>query len=48
VINYQLLINDVALLRNRYLGVMKALESKNFMLGHLIRLRTAGMEDITL
>jgi hypothetical protein len=25
---------------------MKALESKNFMLGHIVRLRAAGMEDI--
>jgi hypothetical protein len=27
---------------------MKGLESKNFMLGHVARLRTAGMEDISL
>ena len=48
VIDYELLINQVALLRNRWLGVMKALESKNFMLGHTVRLRTAGMEDVSL
>ncbi len=48
VINYETLINEVALLRNRWLGIMKALESKNFMLGHLIRLRTAGMEDVSV
>jgi hypothetical protein len=48
VIDYEVLINEVALLRNKWLGVMKALESKNFMLGHVVRLRTAGMEDITL
>ena len=48
VIDFEVLINEVALLRNRYLGIMKGLESKNFMLGHLIRLRTAGMEDFTL
>lgn len=45
VINYQILINEVALLRNNYLGILKGLESKNFMLGHISRLRTAGMED---
>jgi len=27
---------------------MKGLESKNFMLGHVVRLRAAGMEDITI
>jgi hypothetical protein len=45
VIDFEVLINEVGLLRNRYLGIMKALESKNFMMGHLVRLKTAGMED---
>lgn len=48
VVNYEILINEVALLRNQWLGLMKGLESKNFMLGHIVRLRTAGMEDVTL
>ena len=48
VIDFETLINEVALLRNRYLGIMKSLESKNFMLGHVVRLRAAGMEDIQL
>jgi hypothetical protein len=48
VIDYETLINEVAFLRNRWLGIIKALESKNFMLGHVVRLRTAGMEDIIL
>ena len=46
VIDFETLINELALLRNRYLGIMKAMESKNFMLGHIVRLRAAGMEDI--
>jgi hypothetical protein len=48
VIDMEVLINEVALLRNRWLGIMKALESKNFMLGHIVRLRAAGMEDISM
>jgi hypothetical protein len=48
VINYEVLINEVALMRNKWIGLIKGLESKNFMLGHIVRLRTAGMEDITL
>jgi len=48
VIDFETIINEVALLRNRYLGIMKAMESKNFMLGHVVRLRAAGMEDIQL
>ena len=46
VIDFETLINEVALLRNRYLGIMKAMETKNFMLGHIVRLRAAGIEDI--
>ena len=48
VIDMESLVNEVALLRNRYLGFMKGLESKNFMMGHLVRLKTAGMEDFTI
>ena len=48
VIDFETIINEVALLRNRFLGIMKAMESKNFMLGHVVRLRAAGMEDIQL
>ena len=48
VIDMETIINEVALLRNRWLGIMKGLESKNFMLGHITRLRTAGMEDVTV
>ena len=48
VIDFEVLINEVALLRNKWLGIMKGLDSKNFMLGHVVRLRSAGMEDITI
>lgn len=48
VIDYETIINEVALLRNKYLGIMKGLESKNYMQGHLVRLKTAGMEDYSV
>ena len=48
VIDFETLINEVALLRNKYLGIIKGFESKNFMMGHIVRLRTAGMEDVTV
>lgn len=48
VVDMEVLINEVALLRNRWLGILKGLESKNFMLGHVVRLRAAGMEDISM
>jgi hypothetical protein len=48
VIDFETIINEVALIRNKWLGIMKGIESKNFMLGHVVRLRTAGMEDIVV
>jgi hypothetical protein len=46
VIDFETIINEVALLRNKWLGMMKGLENKQWMLGHIVRLRTAGMEDV--
>lgn len=48
VIDFETIINEVALLRNKWLGIMKGLDSKSWMSGHIVRLRTAGMEDIQL
>mgnify|MGYP003337487451 CR=1 FL=1 len=46
VVDYEVLINEVALLRNKWLGIMKGLDAKQWQMGHIVRLRTAGMEDI--
>jgi hypothetical protein len=48
VIDFETIINEVALLRNKWLGIMKGLETKQWQMGHIVRLRTAGMEDITI
>jgi hypothetical protein len=48
VIDMEVLINEVALLRNRWLGIMKGLEAKQWQMGHIVRLRTSGMEDISI
>lgn len=48
VVDFELLINEVALLRNRWLGIMKGLDSKQWQLGHIVKLRTAGMEDVVV
>jgi len=48
VVDFEILINEVALLRNQWLGIMKGLDTKQWQLGHIVKLRTAGMEDITL
>ena len=48
VIDFETIINEVALLRNRWLGIMKGLETKQWQMGHIVRLRTAGMEDVSV
>jgi len=48
VIEYEVLINEVALMRNKWLGIMKGLDTKQWQLGHVVKLRTAGMEDVQL
>ena len=42
------LVNEVAFLRNQYLGIMKALDNKQWQITNIVKLRTAGMEDINL
>ena len=48
IVDQELLINEFALLRNKWLGVLKALDAKGFAINNVIKLRTAGMEDATL
>ena len=48
VIDFETIVNEVELLRNRWLGIMKGLEAKQWQMGHIVRLRTAGMEDISI
>lgn len=48
ILEYEMLINEVALLRNKFLALMKGLESKNFMLGHIVKLKAAGFDDYNI
>ena len=48
VINLTHLCNQYALIRNKYLGIMKGLDTKQWQIGHITRLRTAGMEDVVI
>ncbi len=45
VVSMTLIVNEVALLRNKFLSISKGLETKNFMAGHIIKLRVAGLDD---
>lgn len=48
VVSYETIINEVALLRNKWLGVMKGIDSKQWQLSNLVRLKVAGMEDFNI
>jgi hypothetical protein len=48
VVDLTLVVNEVALLRNKFLGISKGFEAKNFMTGHIIKLRVAGLDDASL
>ena len=48
VVDYEKLINEFALIRNKWLGVIKALDQKQWQLTNIVKLRVAGIEDATL
>lgn len=48
VVDMEKIINEFALLRNKWLGITKALDVKQWQLSNIIKLRVAGMEDATL
>lgn len=48
VVDYEKIINEFALLRNKWLGVLKALDIKQWQLSNVIKLRVAGMEDASV
>ena len=48
VVDLQYLINEFSLVRNRYIGIIKALEAKQFQINNIVKLRAAGLEDISL
>ena len=48
VVDFEKIINEFALLRNKWLGITKALDVKQWQLSNVIKLRTAGMEDASL
>ena len=48
VIDSQHLVNEFALVRNKMMGVIKALDAKQFQINNIVKLRAAGLEDINL
>ena len=48
VVTMQQLVNEFALIRNKFQGVIKALDAKQFQINNVIKLRVAGLDDVTL
>ena len=48
VVDFEKIINEFALLRNKWLGIIKSLDIKQWQVSNIIKLRTAGLEDATL
>ena len=48
VVDFEKIINEFALLRNRWLGITKALDQKQWQLTNIVKLRIAGMEDASI
>jgi len=48
VVDMEKIINEFAMLRNQWLGIIKGLDIKQWQLSNIIKLRAAGLEDITL
>ena len=48
VVDMEKIVNEFALLRNQWLGIIKGLEIKQWQLSNIIKLRTAGLEDIQI
>lgn len=48
IVDYEKIINEFALLRNKWLGILKALDQKQWQITNIVKLRVAGMEDASL
>lgn len=48
VVDFEKIINEFALIRNKWLGTTKALDQKQWQITNITKLRCAGMEDATL
>ena len=45
VVDMEKIINEFALLRNKWLGITKGLDQKQWQITNITKLRVAGMED---
>jgi conjugal transfer/entry exclusion protein len=48
VVDMEKIINEFALMRNKWLGITKGLDQKQWQITNIVKLRVAGMEDASL
>ena len=48
VVDMEKIINEFALLRNQWLGIIKGIDQKQWQITNIIKLRVAGMEDAAI
>ena len=48
VVDFEKIINEFALLRNKWLGIIKGLDIKQWQLSNIVKLRTAGLDDANI
>lgn len=48
VIDMAKLVNQMAFVRNEWIGIIKGFDMKSFKIGEIVKLRTAGMEDVSI
>jgi hypothetical protein len=48
VIDFEKIINEFALIRNKWLAITKGLDQKQWQITNITKLRVAGMEDATV
>ena len=48
VVDMEKILNEFALMRNKWLGITKGLDQKQWQITNIVKLRVAGMEDASL
>ena len=48
VVDFEKIINEFALIRNKWLGIIKGLDIKQWQLSNIVKLRTAGLDDANI
>lgn len=48
VVDLTMLVNEFALVRNKYLGIIKGLDNKSYQLNNLIKLKASGFDDFEI